>query len=105
MFKKQLEIAMKKMGIKTQEIDAERVTIECKDKRIVIEDPRVTKVVMGGQETFQIVGEAHEQNPSKKFTKEDIELIMKQTGAHEEEAKRVLEETGDIAQAIMKLKQ
>ncbi len=98
---KQIEKAMKRMGIHTEEIDAEEVLIKCKDKDIVIKEPSVSKIKMGGNETFQIIGIVSER---QKNSEEDIKLVIEQTGCTEEEAKKALEETGDLAEAIMKLK-
>lgn len=111
---KQLEQIMKKMGMQSEQIDAEQVVIKGKDKEIIINNPQVTKIKMGGQETFQIIGEAREQQPidiakqhpavSEKFSQEDVELVVEQTGCSEAESLNALKQTGDIAQAIMKLK-
>ncbi|NOZ82082.1 MAG: nascent polypeptide-associated complex protein [Candidatus Micrarchaeota archaeon] len=96
---KQLQSLMKKMGIKTEEIQAEEVVIKTASGEIVIEDPNVTKVKMGNKVTFQITGEVKE----RKFTEEDVKLVCEKTGVDEETARRVLEETGDLAAAIMKI--
>lgn len=111
---KQLEQMMKKLGMQSEQIAAEQVVIKGKGKEIIINNPQVTKIKMGGQETFQIIGEAREQQPidvakqrpavSEKFSQEDIELVVGQTGCSEAEARSALEQTGDIAQAILKLK-
>ncbi len=101
---RQMQKAMKRMGIKSEEIDAEKVLIECKDKKIVISSPSVSKIRMGGQETFQVVGEVSEEL-KENFSEEDVELIMNQTGCSDEEAIKALDETGDMAEAIMKLKE
>jgi len=93
---------MKRMGIQSEEIDAEEVIIRCKDKDIVIEEPVVSKIKMSGQETFQVMGKVSER--PKGFSSEDVELVMEQTDCSEDEAIKALEETGDIAEAIMKLK-
>ena len=103
MNKRQMEKMMKQMGIKSDEIPAERVTIHCKDKDLVIESPQVTKVSMGGQETYQVIGEAKEKQ-KKMFSNEDVNMIVQQTGASMEEARKALEETNDIAEAIVKIK-
>ena len=100
---KQMEKMMKQMGIKTENIDASEVVIKAKDKEIVITEPQVTKIKMGGQDTFQIMGKVSER-AKEKFSAEDVKMIAEQTGASEEEAKRALEEESDIAAAIMKLK-
>ncbi len=49
---KQLEKAMKQMGVKSEEIPADEVIIKSQDKEIVISNPQVQKVNMMGQESF-----------------------------------------------------
>ena len=100
---KQIEQAMKKMGIKQEEIQADEVIIKSAGKEIVISNPQIVKVNMMGQESFQISGEVSERS-AEKFSQAAIKLIVEQTGASEEEAKTALQETGDIAAAILKLK-
>ncbi len=100
---KMLEKAMKQMGIKSEEILAEEVIIKTGDKELVILNPQVTKVNMGGQESLQITGEITERSKSK-FSDEDLKIIMEQTGVTKEQAAKALEEAGDIAEAILKLK-
>ena len=101
---KQLEKAMKQMGMKMENIEAEEVIIKTQGKDIVITNPQVSKVNMMGQDTFQITGEISER-PKEKFSQEDIKIIMEKTGVSEEQAKEVLEETGDIAESILRLKE
>ncbi len=60
---KQMEAAMKKMGIKTQAIEADEVIING-PKRIVIKKPQVTMMEMQGQKTFQIMGNVEEGEES-----------------------------------------
>ena len=100
---KQIEQAMKKMGIQSEEIEAEEVVIRTREKVITISHPQVTKVNMGGQDTYQITGEASER-PAQRFSVEDVRMVAQQSGASEEEAREALEETEDIAEAILKLK-
>ena len=85
------------------EIPAEEVVIKTHEKDIVIKDPHVSKVNMMGQETFQITGEVTERE-KEKFSEKDIRMIMEQTDAGEEEAEEALNETNDIAEAILRLK-
>jgi nascent polypeptide-associated complex subunit alpha len=99
---KQLEKMAKKMGIQSTEIDAEEVIIRTKKKEIIITNPQVSKVNMMGQDTFQISGDVEERD--SEFSEEDLRLIIEQTGATPQEAAEALGETGDIAQAIVKLK-
>lgn len=98
-----MEKAMKKFGIQTQEIPADEVVIKQGDKELVISNPQVSKVNMMGQETFQITGELSERS-TEKFSEDDVKMIIDQTGCSEEEAKSALEETGDMAAAIILLK-
>ena len=46
--------AMKKLGIKQEDIDALEVIIRCSDKDIIVRNPEVLKVNMTGKETFQV---------------------------------------------------
>ena len=100
---RQMEKMMRQMGIKAEKIEAEEVIIRAPGKEIVIESPEVTKINMGGQDTIQVIGKMTERE-KEKFSKEDISTIMEQTGASEEDARKVLEEEGDIAAAIIRLK-
>ena len=57
-----------------------------------------------GSKTYQIVGNPIVRDRTDDTQKEDIKLIMDQTGKTEEEAKKAFEESnGDIAEAILKL--
>jgi len=99
---------MKRMGIAQQDIDATEVIIRCSDKNIIISNPQVAKVNMMGQETYQVVGEAHEESldTAPELNEEDIKTVMDQTGASVERVREVLETTkGDLAEAILKLKE
>lgn len=99
---------MKQMGIAQEEIDANRVVIECDDKNIMIENPSVIKIKMQGQENFQISGDASEKPKEQELkedrTEEDIKTIMEKTGCSEQEAKKALEEAdGDLTEALIRL--
>lgn len=103
MNKKMLEKAMKRLGMKQEDIPAKKVIIECSDKNIVIENPQVSKVNVMGQDTIQIVGDMKEELKSK-FTEDDIKLVMEKTNKSYEECKNALEKTGgDLSEAILKL--
>lgn len=100
---KQMQAMMKQMGINQEEIDAARVTIEKTDGgKIVIDNPNVQRITMSGQESFQISGEVTEVG-AEKFSESDVQLVMEKTEKSREEVLAALEETGDIAEAIMKL--
>jgi len=98
---------MKRMGIKSDEIDAEQVVIKCVDREIVIEEPSVVRTVIQGQEMFQIQGRVREseQEASVSISQEDVNLVMAQAKVGEEKAIAALEKAeGDLAQAIIDLK-
>lgn len=104
---KMMKQAMKRMGIKQEEIDdAEQVIIKCTDREIVIDSPQVSKVNMMGQDTFQVVGEISERSldTTPSINEDDIATVAAQTGVSEEDAKEALEEAeGDLAKAILAL--
>lgn len=99
---KKLQGMMKQLGIGQEEIEASRVVIERDSGNIVIENPHVSKISMQGQESWQIVGDAHEEAGG--IREEDVQMVMEKTGKSEKEARKVLEEVGgDIAESILKL--
>lgn len=99
----QIKALMKQMGIKTEDIVSERVIIETAEKRIVIESPNVQKIDMKGNVSWQIMGDAHEEN-ARVFSEEDVKLVMEKTGKKEVEVRKVLDEAnGEVAEAIVRL--
>ena len=94
---------MKQMGIKSDELEATKVTIELKDgTHLVVFEPSVVQIEMQGQRTFQVSGKVHEEQDAGE---EDIKMVMEAAGVSREEAMIALRETdGDIAEAILKLK-
>ena len=104
---RQMNQLMRKFGINVKDIEnVKKVIIQTDTKEYVFENPEVTVMDAQGQKTYQIVGKPQIIERKEGIPKEDIELIMEQTGKTAEEAKKALEETkGDIAEAIMKLKE
>jgi len=101
---KKMQAVMKQMGMSQEDIPASRVIIEkTDDSKIIIENPSVTKIKMQGQETFQIAGEISEESNEVEISEEDIKTVMGKTNCTEEQAKEALEDTGDLAEAILKL--
>lgn len=101
---KKMQAVMKQMGIAQQEIDASRVIIEKQEGgRIIIEPANVTKIKMQGQESFQITGDVREEAESVEISDSDIKTVMEKTGVSKQKAKEALEETDDLAEAILKL--
>jgi nascent polypeptide-associated complex subunit alpha len=98
---KKMQALMKQMGIKSEEVEATKVTIETSSGAIVIENPQVTQITVQGQRSFQISGEVRTE---AKASEEDIKLVMEKTGASAEAARDALEKSGgDIAEAILLL--
>lgn len=100
---KQMAKMMKQMGIKSDELEATKVTIELKDgSRLVVFEPSVVQIDMQGQKSFQISGKVHEEQDAGE---DDIKMVMEAAGCSREEAQNALRETnGDIAEAIIRLK-
>jgi len=92
---------MKQLGISQEEIDADRVIIEAKDKKIIIDEPSVVKIKMSGQESFQVSGKISEEQG---INAEDVKTVMEKTGCKKEEVVKALEKSqGDLAEAILAL--
>jgi len=104
--KRQMERAMKQMGIRTKELENVReVLIKLADREIVISNAQVTLMDMPGQRTYQVVGEETERRLEPEVSEDDIKLVMEQAGVDRGAATQALKDAeGDIAQAILKLK-
>ena len=97
-----MKAMMKQMGIKQEEIEALRVIIECEDKNIIIEPANIQKIVMQGQESWQITGDAREESKEATISDTDIEMVAEKAGVSKDKAKQALEESGGyIAEAIL----
>ena len=123
---KQMKAAMKRQGIDMDTVDGvEKVVVLTRDKEIVFDRPEVTAITAQGMVTYQVVGSPKERArsatvaaagdevsgedlveaiSSAKYSEEDVELVMGQTGASEEAARAALDACeGEVAEAIMKL--
>lgn len=98
---KKMQAMMRQMGIKSDDIQASKVTIETSSGSIIIEEPQVVQITMQGQKSFQISGHVKtEDKPSA----DDVKMVMEQASCSEAEAKAALEKSnGDIAEAILLL--
>lgn len=105
---KAMKNMMAKLGIKTSEIDANRVVIECGDKQIIVTNPQITQIEAQGAVSFQIAGEIEEMEikVALEATDDDIKLVMEQTGISDKEKikQAIIDANGDIAEAIVNLK-
>ena len=99
-----VEQAMKRMGIKQVEIPSSEVIIKSEGRDIVISNPKVLKVNMMGQDSFQITGSVQEKAAAVEISEDDVKTVSAQAGVSEDEARKVLEASGgDLAAAIMEL--
>ncbi len=113
---------MEQMGIDVEELDAEEVIIRTGDGDLVFEAPDVTKMDARGQETYQIVGEAVERDPSavegdaaddgetgasagaSEIPDDDVEIVAMRAGVDEATAREALQAVdGDLAAAVDRL--
>jgi nascent polypeptide-associated complex subunit alpha len=123
---KQMKAAMKRQGIDMDTLDGvEKVVVLTRDKEIVFDRPEVTTITAQGMVTYQVVGSPKERArsagaaavdadvsgedlveaiASAKYSEEDVELVMGQTGVSEEDARAALDACdGEVAEAIIKL--
>jgi nascent polypeptide-associated complex subunit alpha len=102
---RQMNQMMRKLGINVKDIEnVEKVIILTDTLEYVFTDAEVTVMNAQGQKTYQIAGNPQVKERKKEIPKEDIQLIIDQTGSSEEEAKEALEKSnGDIAEAILLL--
>jgi nascent polypeptide-associated complex subunit alpha len=121
---RRMKAMMRKMGIEQQELEGvESVVITMRDRELVFDAPEVVAVTAQGQTTYQVAGEAEERTrgaapgtaaegrpgaaagaPRPKYSREDLALVMAQTGASEDEARAALDACeGEVAEAIIRL--
>jgi nascent polypeptide-associated complex subunit alpha len=109
---RQMQQAMKKMGIKQTDIhNVTEVIIRTTDKEIVLTNAEVVLVEMQGSRNYQISGDETTRDlgsgapaATASFLAEDIELVMSQTGCDREKAIKALEDAkGQPAEAILKI--
>jgi nascent polypeptide-associated complex subunit alpha len=90
--------------LKAEEIDASEVVIKTGEGNLIIKNPQVVKMTVSGVPTFQVVGDAKLEEEG--VNPDDVKLVMENSGCSEDEAIEALAEAkGDIAQAIMNLKE
>ena len=107
---------LKNMGINIDELEnVIEVVIRLADREIVISNASVAIMDAHGQRSYQISGDASERSlsadagqeaePSPEIPNSDVELVSAQTGSSPDQAKAaLLEAGGDLAAAILKLK-
>ena len=108
---RQMQQAMKKMGIKQTEMNnVIEVVIRTTDSEIVITNAEVVCVDMQGSRSYQISGTEEtrpfgsQSSSAASFPNEDIELVMSQTQCTREKAIEALDAVnGQPAEAILKI--
>ena len=103
---REMQKAMKRLGISQEEIDAEEVIIKTPSKELVIRNPHVSKVNIMGQETLQISGDIIEveKQETAEISEDDISTVIEQTNCNREKAIQSLKEVnGNLAEAILSL--
>lgn len=103
----QLKKVMQQMN--AEPLDVKSVIFELADgSRLVISGPeQVVRMKMMGQESYQVVGAAvkEENKVEGSYSEDDVSMVASQAGVGVDEARKALEESeGDIAGAIMRLK-
>ena len=99
---------MQRMGLKVDQLDeVSRVIMETPTKRIIIDNPEVATVSVQGQTIYQVGGgTVREEGLTIQASADDTKLVASQAGVSTEEASAALQESGgDLAQAIVLLKQ
>jgi len=104
---RQMQRAMKQMGMEQTEIPALEVVIKFAEKQWVFRNPSVSSISMMGQESLQLTGDFDVEpldTGKLKITPEDIAMVIEQTNCSTQDAKTAIEKAnGDIAEAILTL--
>ena len=96
---------MKQMGVDMDEINADKVEVHMGDKKLVFNNPSLSKIDAQGNEIFQLQGNhsKEEKTDGEEVPEEDIDLVVEKTGASREESEEALKEADEVADAIMNL--
>jgi len=105
MGRRDMERLLRTMKISIEEMsDIQQVILKSPTRELIIENPVVNAFDIRGEKVFQITGKLVETS-SLAIPEEDVQLVVQQTGASFEAAKKALEQTsGDLAAAILMLK-
>ncbi|MFB6100167.1 MAG: nascent polypeptide-associated complex protein [Candidatus Nanohalobium sp.] len=103
MFGGNMQQMMKQMGMDMEEIDADKVEVHVGDKKLVFNNPDLSKIDAQGQELFNLQGNYTEEEKDTDPDQEDIELVQEKTDCSEEEAREALKSAEDVAGAVMEL--
>jgi len=98
---------MQRMGMQVQQLDeVTKVIMETPTKRIILDNPEVATVTVQGQTVYQVGGGTMREEGIGGGSDEDVKLVASQAGVSADEAANALRQSnGDLAQAIILLKQ
>ena len=98
---------MQRMGMQVQQVDdVTKVIVETPTRRIVIENPEVAIMTVQGQTLYQVGGGTVREEGIGGGSDDDAKLVASQAGVSNAEAANALRQSGgDLAQAIILLKQ
>jgi len=98
---------MQRMGMQVQQLDeVTKVIMESPTKRIIIDNPEVATVTVQGQTVYQVGGGTVREEGMGGGSEDDVKLVASQAGVSAEQAANALRQSGgDLAQAIILLKQ
>jgi nascent polypeptide-associated complex subunit alpha len=98
---------MQRMGMQVQQLDeVTKVIMESPTKRIIIDNPEVATVTVQGQTIYQVGGGTVREEGIGGGSEDDVKLVASQAGVSTEQAANALRQSnGDLAQAIILLKQ
>jgi len=100
---------MRQMGMSMTPVEGVlEVVLKLPGKQVVLEDPEVLMVEMGGQRVYQVIPARVREEAAvperPEIPEEDVQLVAQQAGVSLEEARAALEQTGgDLAKAILLL--
>ncbi|HJJ89499.1 MAG TPA: nascent polypeptide-associated complex protein [Methanocorpusculum sp.] len=102
---KQMKAAMKKMGMKMDELEnVLKVVVYTASGNYIFESAEVIGITMQGQTSYQLSGTPRFEPAPVEIPESDIALVVSQTSVSSEQARAALDEcNGDIAEAILKL--
>ena len=101
---KAMRSAMKKMGVKQEDVEASEVIIKTPSEDIIISNPSIQKINMMGNLSFQISGDVSSKKSVLEISTDDVQTVCSQTNTSEDVARKALEENnGDLAEAILSL--
>jgi len=101
---------VRRAGLSIEQVEGvESVILKFRGKEVIVKNPQVTSMKVGGQTIFQVTGEVEERAIAVEeeiiISEEDVQLVASQAGVSLEEAKKALRATkGDLARAILYLK-